>query len=108
MSKPKSALTNAHFGVRQYSPNVPAAEIDRKLTDLTDGSYEVIAVEVFDAPLARVATVADANRFGVDVGSMLGEWVLGRPEAVHAFLAYQGWVEFTEQYGAGYNGEVEA
>lgn len=76
--------------------------IDLKLAELAgDGGTHVIAVEVYDHPNA--VHVNDRARFGGDKGpGVLGAWVLGPEKDVYAYLAEHNYVEYDEQYSAGY------
>lgn len=65
-------------------------DAESHLIDMTDGSFEVVAVEVFDAPTS----------YREVLGTDVGPWVLGPEEEVRAFLDAQGYEDFEVQYRA--------
>ena len=81
--------------IRWLPRSVSSAKMEQALVSMTDGTSEVIAVEVFDHVDAKVATHGDAK------GQLTGPWLLGPAHEVHAELAEAGHTEWAKQASAG-------
>lgn len=80
------------MSLRHYSVDTDAGEIDRLLSDMTDGSYVVVAVEIFDSPSARHSDRHDGT---------IGPWVLGPEDEAYEWLKANGHEDYSQQYSAG-------
>lgn len=80
------------MALRHLSVEADAGKVNRLLDNMTDGSYVVVAVEVFDAP---------TSRYSNQLGATIGPWVLGPHEEVYAWLEENGYEEYDQQYSAG-------
>lgn len=78
--------------VEFYSVDTPASDIDRKLSEMTDGSFQVVAVEIFDHPTTRYSKL---------IGAEIGPWIVGPSTEVYEWLVREGHEDFEEQYSAG-------
>lgn len=78
--------------VTRLSVDTPGERVEDVLHDLTDGTYVVIAVEVFDD---------DTSKWSSTVGDDIGPWVLGRPDDVYRWLTDHSHEDFSEQYSEG-------
>jgi hypothetical protein len=76
--------------VRVYPASYAYAAEDR-LHDIYDGETPMIAVEVFDHPLAKIG----AGEFG---NEDRGAWVIGTEDAVMALIESEGLKDWDEQY----------
>ncbi|OLT21172.1 hypothetical protein BJF78_34665 [Pseudonocardia sp. CNS-139] len=100
--KPKAVVP-----IRMLAATCGPTVIDDELSAMTDGSYRVAAFEVYDHPGAvHAADEVTARRHGVDPGTTLGAWVLGRPDQVEAYLAEQGWKHYQLLYTKGRDPET--
>lgn len=80
------------MNVEFFPTNTMVQRLDNMLPDMTDGSYEVIAVEIFDH---------ETSRFSEELGTDIGPFVVGRTEDVYAWLDANGYEEFETQCSAG-------
>lgn len=78
--------------LRHLSVDTDAAHVSRMIDDETDGTFEVVAVEIFDHPTSRHSKLHDGT---------IGPWVLGPRNAVERWLAQHGYEDYTVQYSAG-------
>lgn len=83
--------------VRWLPRSESTGKIEDRCTKMTDGSFVIVAAEVYDHPNAAVATHGDAK------GTITGPWCLGREKAVRAELERLGYEEFTIVVTVGYD-----
>lgn len=87
-------MTNTE--IRFMAARSTPAQIENALAEMTDGSVRMVALEVFDHPLA----VDTDGQFGAGPGK-LGHVVLGPPERVRAWLVEGGFDDYDEVAEAG-------
>lgn len=89
-------MTNTDTAIRFMAARSTTAQIESALAEMADGSVRVVALEVFDHPLA----VDTDGKFGAGPGK-LGHVVMGPPERVRAWLVEGGFDDYDEVAEAG-------
>lgn len=79
-----------------YPIDTPGGDIDRIVSEYTDGSFVAVAIEIFDH---RTSAWSDHH------GATIGPWIVGALPDCEAWLSEQGYEEFEVQYSAGYDDE---
>lgn len=86
------------MAVRWLPRKTSARDVERRLVGMTDGSFQVVAVEVFDHPDSATLT---RNTVDAEAGTVTGPWCLGPEDEVRAELERFGYEEFEIQASAG-------
>ena len=100
-ANPPRVVSPMPVGVYQRQARTHALAVEDELLDMTDGTFQVVAYEVYDHEEA-VHDVSEptARVYDVDPGSTLGVWFIGPRDLVESHVM-NNYAQFTEQFAVG-------